>query len=641
MALELAMPARRRVRRYALVFLLTACEGLFAALLFVRTPSMERNAFLFGLSSSRLLLGGLALGVVAILAGIGVSAAIPSRLWLRHQTVLNQLLSTRRGIAIALTLLWVGFVAAATAAVLSAPSIVRSLGNLQPILIRALPLTLWALLSTIQVGVLLVSEYRDAVALSDRSRRWQASSIGSATLLGVWCVVWYVVMYSGLHWEVYPFQMLAPLLTAAMIAILGVSVFHSLQPDSVVARRLRIPGEAVAVFLAVLLVMLASAMAVNRYRTPDYAYFPQLAEAFLDGRAYLVDPPITHDMTPYDGRWYVTHPPLVALLLIPWVAVSGAASVNTVVFSAVFSSATGALVFLVLEQLSAQGLTRLGPASNLLLTGFFSLGTVHWWVGIAGDVWFLSQVVPLTFVALAVLITLRRGSGLLAGASLGVALLGRPNLVLLLPFLAGIRWQLLGTQSRQSATRRTLLSWIVSALIPLGLAVALLLAYNCIRFNDAMDFGYKTENVGAWRSADLNTYGQFNLIYASRNLSVMIAGLPVIDPSCSRLIAPTNEGMSIFLTMPILVFLGRSFRRIPWVVGAWVSIGLSLVPLILYYNTGAWQFGYRFFLDILIPVVCLLALAAGRRMSVAMRVSIGAGIAINLAGLLWWFGAWC
>jgi hypothetical protein len=641
LGLELDALARRRARRYALVFLLTAGEGLLAAFVFLRSPSMDRNAFLLGLSKGRLLLGGAALSIAAALLCLGVSAAIPARVCRRLQPTLDRRLSSRLGVAIGLTLLWGLFVGAATTVALSTPSIVRYLGNLQPLLTRALPLTIWLLLAAVQAGIFLLSEYRDVFSPSEPAHRWQAVSITWAILLGAWAVVWYLIMHSGLRWEAYPYPLLAPLLSAAMIAFLAAAMLHSMQPDSILGSRLRLPAETLVVFLAVLLVMLASAMAFNVYATPAKAYYPELAEAMLSGRLYLIDPPSTHDLTRFAGRWYVTHPPLVAFLLVPWVAASGLASVNTVLFSSVFASATCALVYVILTKLSALGWSKLRAGSILWLTAFFAFGTVHWWVGIGGRVWYLSQIVPLTFVAAAVLVTLSNGSPFLAGASLAIAMLGRPNLILLLPFLAGIRRQQLGDATRDPERSRPWTRWLLAACVPIAASTLILLWYNWARFGDVLDFGYLTENVGEWLAADLAKYGQFNLHYVGRNLQVMFTSLPRIDPACTWAIRPSTEGMSILLTMPALVFLPRALRRDRWAIGAWVSLAGSLALLLLYYNTGAEQFGYRFFLDVLLPVTGLLALAAGSRVSPALRLAILAGIVVNFLGLLWWYGAWC
>jgi hypothetical protein len=59
--------------------------------------------------------------------------------------------------------------------------------------------------------------------------------------------------------------------------------------------------------------------------------------------------------------------------------------------------------------------------------------------------------------------------------------------------------------------------------------------------------------------------------------------------------------MSLFLTTPALVYIFGARRRSAQVLGAWLALILLLIPLVTYYNTGWWQFGYRFSLDFMAP----------------------------------------
>ena len=55
-------------------------------------------------------------------------------------------------------------------------------------------------------------------------------------------------------------------------------------------------------------------------------HFVYLADAFLHGQLHLrhvPDPP--YDLTAFDGRWYVSFPPLPAALMAPVVAIRGLA----------------------------------------------------------------------------------------------------------------------------------------------------------------------------------------------------------------------------------------------------------------------------------------------------------------------------
>jgi len=93
-------------------------------------------------------------------------------------------------------------------------------------------------------------------------------------------------------------------------------------------------GVAEALFLLALGIYGGSAAFLGRTASPKEAYFDHLADALLHGQTFLVNPPSTYDLTLYQGRWYVPFLPLPAILLMPWVAVSGVSQVNNVAFGA-------------------------------------------------------------------------------------------------------------------------------------------------------------------------------------------------------------------------------------------------------------------------------------------------------------------
>jgi hypothetical protein len=180
-----------------------------------------------------------------------------------------------------------------------------------------------------------------------------------------------------------------------------------------------------------------------------------------------------------------------------------------------------------------------------------------------------------------------------------------------------------------------LLRWSLASLVLPALAVVALLAYNFVRFDDPFDFGYATENVAEKLVDDLRTYGQFHGYYLAKNFWAMWLAGPLWNEE-ARFWEPDPEGMSMLLTTPALIYLGRARRFTPLVAGAWLAFGLLLIPLLLYYNTGWWQFGYRFSLDFIASVMVLLAAAAGERVSWPMRLLILAGVIANAYGVVWW-----
>lgn len=391
---------------------------------------------------------------------------------------------------------------------------------------------------------------------------------------------------------------------------------------------------ALFVGLAALAVYWGTPSYFERTATPDVAYFNQLAEAFLQGRLYLAEPASTHDLTFYAQRWYVPFPPLPALLMMPWVAVMGVASLNTVFFAALFGALNVALIFLLLSGLARRQWTHLGLTDNLWLTLLFGLGSVHWYMATIGSVWFVAQICTVTFVALALWLAVEERAPWLVGLALALAMLARPNVLLTWPLLLGMAATHLTTDEQPLQWPR-LIRWALLSAIPLVVVMGGLLLYNRARFGNPLDFGYLTENVAEKLVPALRRYGQFNLHYLPKNFWAMWLAGPQWDEEM-RFWRPDPEGMSLLLTTPALIYLARARQRSWLIIGGWSAFCLLLAPLLLYYNTGWWQFGYRFSLDFMAPVMVLLALAARQRVTGSMRLLILAGVLVNLYGVVWW-----
>src|ERR1041384_8757675 len=56
----------------------------------------------------------------------------------------------------------------------------------------------------------------------------------------------------------------------------------------------------------------------------QFPYYNYLADALLHGQLYLrLNPPTTHDLSPFQGHLYLYWPPVPAILLMPFVAIFG------------------------------------------------------------------------------------------------------------------------------------------------------------------------------------------------------------------------------------------------------------------------------------------------------------------------------
>ncbi len=389
-------------------------------------------------------------------------------------------------------------------------------------------------------------------------------------------------------------------------------------------------------FIATLLVYGATAWLVGHTSTPTLAYFDRLSAALIEGQFDLPNPPHTADLTLFDGRWYVPFPPLPALLMIPLRLL--ALPINTVWFSIFVGSLTALFVDLLLRSLESRDVdpvARPAPGDAMAaqtrrwwLLAFFALG-LPWYIAIDGNVWFLSHTCTLLFVAIAAWLAATDRSGLAVGAALGMAMLGRPHLLLNWFLLAGLAW----SRRRRGAMMR----WtLLSAIGPLA-ATALLLVYNYVRFHDPLEFGYRDQQVDPRLMSDLYNHGLFHWRYLERGVHAALLAFPALSER-GWFPVPRETGLSLVITSPALLMIGLTVRRRdPRSTGAWLSVVTLFLLVLAYYNPGWAQFGYRFSLDFLVPLTVLLAIVARTPLQTGLRWLTLAGVLVNAWGVWWWF----
>lgn len=396
----------------------------------------------------------------------------------------------------------------------------------------------------------------------------------------------------------------------------------------------------------------STGMWMGRGETPPKAYWNELAEAFLQGRLYLEHPSGTHDLTLYEGKWFVPNPPLPAILLMPFVWLQGsAADINMCVYSAVIAGINSGLFFLLLIlSFTEKG----GPFSREIglidgssypgrsleiacwVTVLFVFGTDHLWLGTTGQMWFISQLLVVMFTLIACICVICGFSPIWAGLSLGLGVLSRPNIFPVWLCLLGI-WLHQQAVFPRIKWKETFF-WCLKSGIPVLVSAILLLLYNKVRFHDWMDFGYVTINGADWILESVREYGMFHPHFLKINADVMLFGLPGLDFSGERFFfQPHVAGYSIFVMTPALIYVFRSFRKNWFAVGAWASVLLSIGLLLLYHNTGAEQIGYRYLLDIAAPLSLLTADGLRGKVGVLFKALTIFSVILSFIAIYWWY----
>ena len=503
--------------------------------------------------------------------------------------------------------------------------------NLIPLIAdRAAPLLLWMLFSAVC--------WLAAAALSEEEA--PAGFTLYLTLISVFIYLGISLYMERILWNVsLPGNTVFCLITAAALCFWHFTL--GTEPD--------LPRKAAAGFLlfAVLgfSVTRITGMWMGRvYAPPDKVYWNELAESFLHGRLDLMHPSGYHDLTFFNGKWYVPNPPLPGILMIPWVALLGSAeAVNMCIADAVIAGINAGLFFLMLTLAfeKASGpfyrFSR-GNCTQVVcwVTLLFVFGTDHLWLGTTGQMWFVSQLLVVTFTLLACISVICGFSPVWAGIALGMGVLCRPNIFPVFLCLLGIRLHQQNDFPRLQ-WKNTFI-WCLKCGVPVLISAGLLLLYNKVRFDDWLDFGYVTINGADWILEAVRKYGMFHPHFFGTNARVMFLELPELDFSGERFFfQPHTSGFSVFLMTPPLIWIFRSFRKNWASVGTWASVLLGMGLLLFYHNTGAEQIGYRYLLDFSAPLALLTADGLRGKVSWLFKLLTVFAVVLSFIGIYWWY----
>jgi hypothetical protein len=395
----------------------------------------------------------------------------------------------------------------------------------------------------------------------------------------------------------------------------------------------------------------------------QYNHFALLADAWLHGRWDLpTGPPpyaMNNDFVSFEGKTYISFPPLPAMLMLPLVKLSGSPeNFRDGQFVIWLAALAPAFVFLVLEKLRRTGRSPRSEVQNSLLSLLFAFGTVYFFTAVEGFVWFAALVVAAAASALYVLFALDAERPVLAGAMIGCLYLSRPTAVwmALLFALEGLRVSIDGglpTEGSWQARLRTVLErmkWrdlarrYVLFSVPILCAFAFIAWANYARYHRASPIYFDHEYLTvAWR-ARMQKWGMFNYHFLAKNLGVSFTSLPWLPAPGERATFGTpfkiNEhGLALWFTTPVYVWLlwpkrfdGDPQRKWLYVVAA-LAAALPATMDLLYQNPGWRQFGYRFSIDYAVLLFVLLAIGA-RPMKKLFWAAAAWGVAWNLFGAL-------
>ncbi|MCS7174050.1 MAG: hypothetical protein N0A24_11935 [Armatimonadetes bacterium] len=320
-------------------------------------------------------------------------------------------------------------------------------------------------------------------------------------------------------------------------------------------------------------------------------------------------------MARYGERAFVINPPAPVLFVLPFVAVFGTATNQTIISAAVGASAVG--LFWVATR-------RLGwdPVACVLTTWLVAFGTNLWWASTDGSLWTFAHAAAVFFLMAALAEAAGRGRPWLVGMLVGLGGLSRLPTFLTFPLFAYLL-----TREIQDPGRR--IRALVAFGLGLGAMAALYLLYNFARFGTVLDLGYYHPQ---YFQEPWFTQGRFDLRYVPRHIHAILFAGPVFSNSFP-FVRPSLVGMGLFLTTPAFLYAFRCPLR-GLSGAAAVATALTAIPLVTYGITGWSQFGYRFSLDVLPMLAILTKGGLGNPLRPLPLASVAASTFINLWGTL-------
>ncbi len=324
---------------------------------------------------------------------------------------------------------------------------------------------------------------------------------------------------------------------------------------------------------------------------------------------------------------YVSFPPFPAVAMLPFVAIWGLAF-NDVLFTALWAGLNPMLLFLLLRNLRARGLSHRTEVEDLWLTALFGVGSVYYFCSVIGQVWFTALVVGVTLSIGYVWASLGAERPVLAGLMVGLGFATRPPWLVFPLFLFEAVHAVGGQAALRTGEGRRKLGRLAGRFaVPIVAIGAVLAILNTIRFQNPFEFGHRFLAV-QWQER-IFRYGLFNYHFLSRNLAAALVLLPRLLDHWPY-VKVGQHGMSLLVTSPDLAYTvmpqpQKSRLSTP----LWLTIAGVAIPSLLYQNSGYVQAGYRFSLDYMIYFVVLLAVG-GRPQTRLFRGLVVFAFALNL-----------
>lgn len=363
--------------------------------------------------------------------------------------------------------------------------------------------------------------------------------------------------------------------------------------------------RAVLCALALIFLLYFALCTASGVKPASYEYKSYLlqAQAWLRGELALDKNYEYLELAVYEGKYYVSFPPVPAVPMVLWTLIFGD-DVPGGLFQKIYI-AIACLVVLSEVQRSK----RLNLRESLLWAFSLCFASAMLPITLAGGVWYEAQILSFLFCVCAI-VAMRRRKCTLSCLCYALSVGCRPFTVLLGPALLFMYMEDCRNAAIpfRNAFRRLLPGLMV------GLAVAAAYGvYNYARFGNPFEFGHNY-----LPEFTRSEHGQLSLVYVAQNWKTLFFGAPFsVDDAGIHI---NSFGFSMFLSCPLLIlnliwFLkDLLLRRMTATKIVILLMAACNVFLLLMHRTlGGYQFGARYALELLPLCICYWLVSPDRR----------------------------
>lgn len=327
------------------------------------------------------------------------------------------------------------------------------------------------------------------------------------------------------------------------------------------------------------------------------------------------------ELAVYNGKYYLSFPPLPSVVMLPFVLLFGERTPSNLV-SALYGIFTAMIAYKILKK---AGMKRGGAV-------FFAIayvwGSNMLWLSTSGGVWFLAQGLNMLLLTACVYFAQQKMQ-MAAYAMAALAVGCRPfSVCMFLPLMA---YFYTADKDRPMADR--IGGQIRSLIIPVFIALCYML-YNYVRFGNVLEFGhnYLPEFTESEK-------GQFSLSYILPNLYNLLLR-PVTLRADLTLEYPLFDGFMFYIANPMFLIWFAAVvkdvrqKKLDAVrLCIVIAVLIELLLLCAHKTLGGWQFGARYTVDMLPMALMYLLLKKDEPGGISAFI-MAAGMMFNLYGAL-------